>query len=705
VHVTPMMNPIAVGGTPSSKLHYIDGTTSNFGSFTPADGSPFGVPFEIRGRFQPLSRLGSSQPYSSGGISAGWGGSFMAGTEHWYFFSAATAQAVGAPAQAAVFSAKMQNPKPAQLATLAPNATTRMLAVDEINQDIFYVVRTPARPGPPARSLCGQLAQGAESLVKASFASSKDPMVVLAQPNGWCFGRCSPALDTKRGLLYYSLQDQYSMFMSNPYLAVLDLKTGVSTRMDWGFVSNFRRVDHRILRLSDDGKTLWSWGCVRNRGDGCTSRMFRVNVGPDSPPLDNWTNATLGSLGPGTFSSGLRDFSVRGQPNETAFTFVAYNQPSTSPAVMGVYSGNYVPGGLIQWQSELQPVTVANIDVDASDTDAGLLLAARPPVDPFAATKGILLLRGPLVGVGLGDGQTLQPTVIPWPPELPTALRTSNMVQLAHQKPHRLLFAFGRANCISDEVWEVDLATSSATAAGAGSALATAPPTQLVSALLPISGGLLQSQPNGDGGTMLSWVKCSSRIVLADVAKGAAVTDRIDYEALDSVWLDIVPPDVGTRTPSLRTVSRVGDTFIFTYSSTWSSASYSSIYSGQRQGRHIENIKLLSNSSTWQVLSATTHGQTVYVGERNQSAPSSDGRGLTANARIRSIDLSSFAAQRSSSYKGVPQLKLFLANTASVDDMSTMPAACVPHIDAIVARTNRRSSYQTATRATLPVAD
>jgi hypothetical protein len=30
---------------------------------------------------------------------------------------------------------------------------------------------------------------------------------VLAQPNGWCFGCCSPALDTKRGLLYYSLQD------------------------------------------------------------------------------------------------------------------------------------------------------------------------------------------------------------------------------------------------------------------------------------------------------------------------------------------------------------------------------------------------------------------------------------------------------------------------------------------------------------------
>ena len=150
------------------------------------------------------------------------------------------------------------------------------------------------------------------------------------------------------------------MFMSNPHLAVLDLKTGVSTRMDWGFVSNFRRVDFRILRLSDDGNTLWSWGCVRNQGEGCTSRMFVINVGPDSPPKNNWTNATL--RGPGTLNSGLRDFTVRGQPNETAFTFIAYDQPSTGPVVMGTYSANYVARGEIEWRSELQPVTVTNVD-------------------------------------------------------------------------------------------------------------------------------------------------------------------------------------------------------------------------------------------------------------------------------------------------------------------------------------------------------
>ena len=161
--------------------------------------------------------------------------------------------------------------------------------------------------------------------------------------------------------------------------------------------------------------------------------------------------------------------------------------------------------------------------------------------------------------------------------------------------------------------------------------------------------------------------------MFVDVPKGAAVTDPIDYEALDHAWLDIVPPDVGSRTPSLRTVSRVGDAFIFSFSSTWSSNSYSSIYSGRRKGHHIEQIELLSNSSTWQVLSATVHGQTVYIGERNQTAPNRDGRGLTANARIRSIDLGA-----DSTGNGASKLQVFLADTRSVDDMSTMPASCVP---------------------------
>jgi hypothetical protein len=184
---------------------------------------------------------------------------------------------------------------------------------------------------------------------------------------------------------------------------------------------------------------------------------------------------------------------------------------------------------------------------------------------------------------------------------------------------------------------------------------------------------MLQSQPDGDGGTELSWVKCSSRVIFADVPKAAAVTDPIDYEDLEYAWLDIVPPDIGSSTPSLRTVSRVGDSFIFTYSSTWSSTSYSSIYFGQRKGHHIEQVKLLSNSSKWQVLSAAVHGRTVYIGERNQSAP--DGR--TANARIRSIDLSTSAAWMGSG-RGEPKLELFLANTKTVDDMSTMPTTCVP---------------------------
>merc|ERR1711924_277225 len=142
--------------------------------------------------------------------------------------------------------------------------------------------------------------------------------------------------------------------------------------------------------------------------------------------------------------------------------------------------------------------------------------------------------------------------------------------------------------------------------------------------------------------------------------------------------MGIVPLDIGSRTPSLRTVSRVGDAVIFTFSSTWSSTSYSSIYFGQRKGHHIEQVKMLSNSTTWQALSATVHGHTVYIGERNQSALNPDGRGLTGNARIRSIDLSTSSAWIGGSGGGALQLKLFLPNTASVNDLSTMPASCVP---------------------------
>ena len=475
--------------------------------------------------------------------------------------------------------------------------------------------------------------------------------------------------------------------MSNPHLAVLDLKTGISTRMDWGFVSNFQGVDFRILRLSDDGNSLWSWGCVRGRsGEGCTSRMYVIDVSPTSPPQGNWTNATISPLGPGTFNSGLRDFSVRGQPNATAFTFVAFNSPSTSPPVLGIYSANYVPRGEITWRSELQPVTVANVDVDASDVDSGFLVAARPPVEPFPATQGILLLRAPLVGVGLGlgaDHPVLAPTVIPWPEELPQALRTSNIVQLAHQKPHRLLFAFGRANCISDEIWEVDLSTSRSSKSGLPASAAddrqrvTAPPEQLVSALL--SSRLLQGQPDGAGGTQLSWVKCSSRVVFSDVPQTASVEDPIDYRDLDYAWLDI-PTD--TRT-ALNTMSRVGDQFIFTFSN-------GSIFSGVRNGHHIEAIKLISNDSAWLPLSSTAYDGRVYIGERNQSGATA----ATAIARIRSVDLSASAATSSvnlptSLVRVDPQLKLVLEGTTGVDDMSTMPASCVPSQAHTLARPKR----------------
>eukprot|EP01046_Picozoa_sp_COSAG06_P014810 COSAG06_NODE_929_length_11465_cov_4.106722_5_plen_1452_part_00 len=707
VYLTPMMNPVAVGGS-ADIVHYIDGTTSTFGSFAPiANPGPFNVPFKITGQFLPLSALGSGQPYPANGASGGWGRQFVAGEKTWYWFSGVQTPTVGA-ASAAIFSADMTQPQPAQLLTLPPNSTTNLLAIDEEKEAAFFVVRTAPRPGPSVRSLCGQLAQQAENLVMAPFGSGSggaDPKVVLEQPNGWCFGRGSPALDKKRGFLYYSLQDQYSQFMSNPHLAVLDLKTGVSTRMDWGFTINFRRVDFRILRLSDDGNTLWAWGCVRNSGEGCTSRMYVIDVGPNSPPQNNWTNATLPSLGPGVSSSGLTDFSVRGQPNATAFTFVAYGSATTSPPVLGVYSGEYVPRQQIRWRSELQPVHVRAVDLDASDTDAGLLVAARPPVEPFPPTEGILLLRSPLSGVGRGSGSAvLTPTVIPFPDELPQGLRSSNIVQLAHQKPHRLLFAFGSASCISDEIWEVDLSKSrlqqhlhSEPAEYLQGHRVTAPPEQLVSALLS-SSRLLQSQSDGDGGTELSWMQCNSRVVFSDVSKAAAVDGPIDYTALDYAWLDIA---TDSRT-SLNSMSRVDDRFILTYSN-------GSIFYGTRKGHHIEQITLLSNDSLWLPLSATVHDNVVYVGERNQSGLAA----ATAKARIRSIDLSPSSAavvaagggggsaattqslngstpkafgHRLSAGGGggrsfsPPQLQMFVADTLGVSDLSTMPQRCVAHI-------------------------
>ena len=79
----------------------------------------------------------SRSRYPANGASGGWGRQFVACAKSWYWFSAATAQSIGA-ATAAVWSADLEQPKPAQLLTLAPNATTNLLAIDESKQQAFY---------------------------------------------------------------------------------------------------------------------------------------------------------------------------------------------------------------------------------------------------------------------------------------------------------------------------------------------------------------------------------------------------------------------------------------------------------------------------------------------------------------------------------------------------------------------------------------
>ena len=59
-------------------------------------------------------------------------------------------------------------------------------------------------------------------------------------------------------------------------------------------------------------------------------------------------------------------------------------------------------------------------------------------------------------------------------------------------------------------------------------------------------------------------------------------------------------------------------------------------------------------------------GQTVFIGERNQSGNTA----ATAPARIQSIDLSSTSGV-------VPTVEMFLQHTTSVDGISSMPASCV----------------------------
>jgi hypothetical protein len=335
-------------------------------------------------------------------------------------------------------------------------------------------------------------------------------------------------------------------------------------------------------------------------------------------------------------------------------------------------------------RSLLQPVDVAAIDVDPTDSEQGLLVAPYPPDatvlpgPPPAPLEGLLLLRGPLAGVGRpataagmggwgrsGDGTnpTLAPTIIPWPSHLPSELRDPNIVQLAHLPPHHLMFTFGRYNCIADEIYSVALDDE----AGATEPLKPlAPPTQLVSALLKPYSGMLQSRPDGKGGVELSWTKCASRVVFADVPRGAAVGAPVDYEQLRFAWLDIPIPGQ----PSISSFARVGNTFVFIYSTKFA------IYSAELVAdRHVfEHVTLLSNDSAWLPLATTAHGSTVYISERNATAYSS----VNANGRIRSIDLAKTPANGPPSGAGGAKLKVYVADTVGVDELSTMPASCLP---------------------------
>ena len=145
---------------------------------------------------------------------------------------------------------------------------------------------------------------------------------------------------------------------------------------------------------------------------------------------------------------------------------------------------------------------------------------------------------------------------------LPAELRDPNIVQLAHLPPHRLLFTFGRYNCIADEIWAVDLADD-----------ATAGPTQLVSALMkPYSNfeqrlGSFLSQfhagPHADTphvthpmpiliGCWLVLSACSSMVLQADGAPDSRH------------FLSPPPPPLGTATHCRAgpTVQRLGHHFL-----------------------------------------------------------------------------------------------------------------------------------------------
>ena len=663
LYVSPFSNPVAIGGDPS-RLSFIDGTTSAFGSFIPlGDPNSFNVPFVITGEFSPMSSLASRQSYPSG-PSGQWGVGFVAGVSKWFWFSS---HGSGNDRAWSIYQGAMAgNPEFKLALKLTADASTEFLAVDETASDAFYVVNVPERrPGPAAASPCNPYGSvsGAQNLVRASFSSDgaakEAPTVVLQQPNGICFASQTPALDAAGQKLYFTELAMGRFGSSTPYLAVLDLTTGVKRRFT---VAGLSFLNLGIMKLSDDGRTLWSWGCVSLAPCTIKAGTPRLVVignitthGGRSVNATYW-NTSIPGLSSTMSSSGLQDFTIRKQPNRTAFSFVAYNpgHSVTTRPVRGVYEGNAVPGGVSTVRSLLQPVDVKVVDVDFTDAANGLLIAPFPPDDTVVLAPpplaGILLLRGPVTGVGLLDGNTLVPQMIPWPTGLPAELRDPNIVQLAHLPPHRLVFTFGRHNCISDEIWAVNFDD------------AADGPTLLVSALLMSSSPMLRSQTASAGGVQLSWTKCASRIVIADVPAGAAVDAPLDYTSLEFAWLDI--PIEGR--PSISSFAQVGNTFIFVYSTK------SVIYSAELvRDRHVfEHVTLLSNDSSWYPVSTVVHGSTVYIGERNVSAYSV----ASANGRLRSIDLS--AAVRLGAAPAT--IEIYLDNTAGVDNLGTMPASCLP---------------------------
>jgi hypothetical protein len=105
----------------------------------------------------------------------------------------------------AVYSADMLKPEPKVLLTLAHNASTVLLVVDESAKHIYYVRNTNTRPGS-----CGSWPGGvAHNVVRASFESDSEPEVVLEVQKGFCVGTTSAAHDAVGRKIFYSTVDQY----------------------------------------------------------------------------------------------------------------------------------------------------------------------------------------------------------------------------------------------------------------------------------------------------------------------------------------------------------------------------------------------------------------------------------------------------------------------------------------------------------------